>query len=99
VLLSSENFIHRVDALNHFLDGVYRATLARLVLDDREHSALKTISFCALPEQLRAFLRKLEGDLRREIAALEETAVFEGGKAERYVLGLSLAAAGDLPDQ
>jgi hypothetical protein len=47
VLLGSEKFVHRIDALNHFLDAMYRATMARLVLDEREEAMMKTISFSA----------------------------------------------------
>jgi hypothetical protein len=91
VLLSSEQFQHRIDALNHFLEGVDRAVIARLVFDEREEAMMKTISFSAAPEQLRAFLRRLEGELRREIAALEEAAAFSGETTQRYALAVSLA--------
>ena len=62
VLLGSENFVHCIDALNHFLDATYRATMARLVLDERDEALMKTISFSALSTELREFVRKLEGD-------------------------------------
>jgi hypothetical protein len=95
VLLSSDQFKHRIDALNHFLESVDRALIARLVFDERDEAMMKTISFSALPPELRAFLRRLEGDLRREIAALEENVTFEGGPGQRYTLAISLAT---LPD-
>lgn len=91
VTLASDKFVHRIDALNHFLDAIYRATMARLVHDERDEAMMKTISFSALSPELRAFIQKLEGDLRREIAALEEEATFEGRAGGRYVLSLSVA--------
>lgn len=91
VLLSSEQFQHRIDALNHFLEAVDQALLARLVFDDREEAMMKTISFSATSPRLRAFLRTLEGDLRREVATLEEDAAFEGQHGQRYALAISLA--------
>lgn len=91
VLLGSENFVHRIDALNHFLDATYRATIARLVLDERDEAMMKTISFSALPVELREFVRKLEGELRLGISELEEQAAFEGNEGARYVLSISLA--------
>jgi hypothetical protein len=90
-VLSSDQFHHRVDALNHFLDGMYRAVLHRLVFDEREGSMIKAISFSALPSTLQAFLTRFEGDLRRDIAALEEEAQFSGQAESRYTLGVTLA--------
>ncbi len=92
VLLSSDKFSQRIDALNHFLDGAYRAAIARLVFDERDEAMIKTISFSALPEALRAFIRELEGGLRRDIAVLEENAAFEATGERRYTLGLTLAS-------
>jgi len=91
VLLSSAHFEHRIDALNHFLESVDQAILARLVFDDREEAMMKTISFSASPDNVRAFLRTLEGNLRRDIAELEEDATFAGQGARRYSLALSMA--------
>jgi hypothetical protein len=45
----------------------------------------------ARPERFRELLRSLEANLRREIAALEEDAQFEG-EGRRYVLGIFAAA-------
>lgn len=90
-VLASDQFHHRVDALNHFLDGMYRAVLHRLVFDEREGSMVKAISFSAMPEALQAFITRFEGDLRREIAALEEDAAFQGHAETRYTLGVTLA--------
>ena len=41
--------------------------------------------------EFQKFVRKLEGELRTEIAALEEQVEFEGGDSARYTLGLVLA--------
>jgi hypothetical protein len=95
VLLSSDQFQHRIDALNHFLESVGRAVISRLVFDEREEAMMKTISFSASPARLRTFVRTLEGDLRREIAAMEEDAAFEGSTAQRYALAISLAPLRD----
>jgi hypothetical protein len=97
VLLRSENFPQRIDALNHFLDGAYRAAIARLVLDEREQAMIKTISFSAVPKELTAFVRRFEGELRREIAALEETAQFSTEQDLRFTFGLTLAPLLDEP--
>lgn len=91
VVLSSEQFHHRIDALNHYLDGVFRAVLHRLVMDDRETSMIKTITFSALPDRVAAYLRRLEGDLRRDIAELEEDARFAGASDRRHVFTLAVA--------
>lgn len=90
-VLSSDQFHHRVDALNHFLDGMYRAVLHRLVFDEREGTMIKAISFSATPSSLQQFLTRFEGDLRREIAALEEEAQFSGQVESRYTLGVTVA--------
>lgn len=90
-VLSSDRFHHRVDALNHFLDGMYRSVLHRLVFDDHEGAMVKAISFTALPDSLKAFVARFEGDLRRSIAGLEEEAQFEGKTDARYTVGVTLA--------
>jgi hypothetical protein len=90
LVLSSDKFHHRIDALNHFLGGVTRAVAQRLLFEDREHAMIKTISFVAHPDRFQEFLRTLEANLRRDIAALEEDAQFEG-TGKRYVLGLFAA--------
>jgi hypothetical protein len=79
-----------VDALNHFLGGVTRAVAQRLIFEERDFAMIKTISFVARPDRFQEFLRNLEANLRREIAALEEDAQFEGEGA-RYVLGVFAA--------
>ena len=90
-ILSSDQFHHRVDALNHFLDGMYRSVLHRLVFDDREEAMVKAISFTALPSSLKAFMTQFEGDLRTRIANLEEEAEFQGQTESRYTMGITLA--------
>lgn len=97
-VLSSEKFHHRVDALNHFLDGMYRGVVQRLVLDQHEGAMVKAISFTALPEGVRGFVERFEGELRRGIAALEEEAGFAGKADARYTLGITLARADDAPE-
>ena len=44
-------------------------------------------------DNIRTEVRKyiLEGDLRREVATLEESAAFGGRSAERYSLSITLA--------
>lgn len=96
LVLSSDKFHYRVDALNHFLGGLTRAVAQRLIFEEREEAMVKTISFVARPEKLRELLRSIEADLRREVAALEEDAQFEG-EGRRYVLGMF--AAVDAPEQ
>lgn len=91
LVLSSDKFHHRIDALNHFLGGVTRAVAQRLIFEEREEAMVKTISFVARPERFRELLKSLEANLRREIAALEEDAQFEG-EGRRYVLGMFAAA-------
>lgn len=98
VVLRTDGFHHRIDAINHFLDAAFRAVLHRLVFDDRHTANLKTISFSALADDLRAFLERLEGDLRRELAELDETATFAGRADERYTLALGLAPMTERPD-
>lgn len=89
-VLSSDQFHHRVDALNHFLDGMYRAVLHRLVFDDREGSMVKAISFTALPSSLQTFMARFEGELRKGISDLEEEAEYAGKTDARYTLGVAL---------
>jgi len=91
VVLSSEQFHHRIDALNHYLDGVFRAVLHRLVLNERETSMIKSITFSAVPARLAEFLRRFEGELRREVAELEEDARFAGASDRRHVLTIATA--------
>ena len=95
VVLRSDEFHHRIDSLNHLLDGTYRAVLHRLVFDDRETAMMKTLSFSALPEELTAFVKRLEGDLRREVAALDESATFQGQAEKRFTMALTLAPVGE----
>jgi hypothetical protein len=90
LVLSSDKFHHRIDALNHFLDGVTRAVAQRLIFEERERAMVKTISFVARPAKLEELLRSLEANLRRDIAILEEDAQFEG-EGHRYVLGVFAA--------
>jgi hypothetical protein len=90
LVLSSEKFHHRIDALNHFLDGVTRAIAQRMIFEERDQAMVKTISFVARPDQFEELLRSLEANLRRDIARLEEDAQFEG-EGKRYVLGVFAA--------
>jgi hypothetical protein len=90
LVLSSDKFHHRVDALNHFLGGVTRAIAQRLIFEEREQAMVKTISFVARPARFEELLRSLEANLRRDIAVLEEDAQFEG-EGHRYVLGVFAA--------
>ncbi len=90
VLLASDKFHHRIDALNHFLSAMYRALTHRLVHDNRETAMLKTITFSAPREHLIEFTQQLEAEIRLKIAALEEQGEFLG-ETERYSLGLLLA--------
>jgi ParB-like chromosome segregation protein Spo0J len=95
VVLASDQFHRRVDALNHLLDGVFQALMRRLVFDDTQNTMLKMISFSANPEALAAFVTRFEGELRREIATLEEQATREGGPTQRFMLGVTLAPLQD----
>jgi hypothetical protein len=90
LVLSSEKFHHRIDALNHFLSGVTLAVAQRLIFEERDQAMVKTISFVARPAELEEFLRRLEANLRREVAILEEQAQFEG-EGQRFILGLFAA--------
>jgi DNA-binding transcriptional ArsR family regulator len=93
-VLASEQFHHRIDTLNHYLDAGTRAVVQRLVHDDRKTAMIKTISFTADPDELRAFLDRLEGELRREIGVLEESASFRGID-QRFTFALTLARVED----
>lgn len=97
VVLRSDKFHHRIDALNHFLEGALRAVLHRLVYDDRQTSMVKTLSFAARADRLMAFIARLEGDLRRDIAAIDEQATFDGHGDEQFTLGIILTPATDQP--
>lgn len=90
VVLSSDRFHHRIDALNHHLATMYRSVVERLVSDNAETAMIKTVSFTARPSELSAFMKKLEGQIRQEVASLEEAAEFEGGET-RFSLGLCVA--------
>jgi hypothetical protein len=94
-ILASDQFHRRIDALNHFLDGLYQAVMHRLVHDEKKTAMIKTITFSADPDQLEAFIARLEGELRREVATLEEAVMFEGAAEHRYTLGLTLAPASE----
>jgi hypothetical protein len=93
VVMASDAFHHRIDALNHHLDAVYQATAQRLVFDERTATMIKTITFSAAPQELDAYLKKLEGDLRRDLAAMEESVSFSGKPSQRFTVGISASAA------
>ncbi|WP_437656803.1 hypothetical protein [Sorangium sp. So ce1182] len=93
VVMTSDGFNQRIDALNHHLDGLYRAAVQRLIHDERRAVMIKTITISACPDELDAYLKKLEGELRRELAALEESATFAGQSGQRFTLGLAVSAA------
>lgn len=97
VVLRDEQFHHRIDSLNHFLDAAYRAVQQRLVRDDRKRGLMKTLSFSATEDDLRAWVERLEGDLRRDLAAIDEAAEFAGRAGERYTVCFGLAPKGDEP--
>ncbi len=88
VVLSSEKFHHRIDALNHHLQTMYRSLMERLVADNSQTAMIKTISFTAQPQALAALLKRLEGTLRQEIAQLEEQAAFDGDES-RFAIGIT----------
>jgi hypothetical protein len=69
---------------------VTRAVAQRLIFEEREQAMIKTISFVARPDRFQELLKSLEANLRREIAALEEDAQFEG-EGRRFVLGVFAA--------
>jgi hypothetical protein len=89
-VLRTDVFHRRIDALNHCLEATYGAIVHRLLLDDTETAAVKTITFVANAEALRKFMKRLEGELRTEIASLEERATFENDSETRFSLGLTL---------
>ena len=93
VVMTSEGFAQRIDALNHHLDGLYRATVQRLVHDERQTTMIKTITFSAVPAELHEYLKEVEGELRRRLADLEESAAFVGASGQRFTLGIAVAAA------
>lgn len=93
VLLTSDRFQQRIDALNHFLDGTYQAIVQRLVFDVRYDAMIKTISFSALPERVHEWRQKLEADLRNAIDALETEAAQNPDRLRRYVFGSALSPA------
>ena len=91
VVLRGDGFQNRIDSLNHFFDGAYRSAMQRLVNDDGYTSMMKSLSFSAIPSMLRPFLDKLEGDLRRELAVIDEAATFQGRADDRYTMIFGLA--------
>ncbi len=97
VVMRNEQFKGRIDSLNHFLDGAYRAIMHRLVRDDRERALTKTISFSASAADLKAWIERLEGELRRDLAQIDEAAEFAGLADQRFTLTLGLAPRGDEP--
>lgn len=99
VVLRSDGFQHRIDSLNHFLDGIYRAAMQRLVRDDHQTAMMKTISFSARKDDLTEFLGRLEGDLRRDLAEVDEKACFEGHADERYTLTFGMAPVQQEPHE
>jgi hypothetical protein len=97
VVLRDEQFHRRIDSLNHFLDAAYRAVQRRLVKDDRKRGLMKTISFSATEADLRAWIERLEGDLRRDLAVIDEAAEFAGKADQRYIVCFGLAPKDDEP--
>jgi hypothetical protein len=95
--MREEQFHKRIDSLNHFLDAVYRAIQRRLVRDDRARGMMKTISFSATEADLRTWVERLEGDLRRDLATIDEAAEFAGQADQRYTLCFGLAPKEDEP--
>jgi hypothetical protein len=98
VTLQTEGFKHRIDAINHFLEGGYRAVLHRVIFNDEQLATLKTISFSAIAEELKDVWGTLEGALRKDLAQLDENACFSGRSEERYTIAIALAPAGDEED-
>jgi len=93
VQLTSSAFHQRIDALNHFLDGVTRAVVQRLVFDETKNAMIKTISFDAHPKAFQRFRNEFEEKLRQDVAELEQTADRAG--AVRYVLGVNAGTRDD----
>lgn len=91
VVLRDERFSSRIDSLNHFLDAAYRAVQQRVVRDDRIGGLMKTISFSARAADLRAWIERLEGDLRRDLSAIDEAAEFAGASDQRHIVCIGLA--------
>jgi hypothetical protein len=97
VVMREEQFHRRIDSLNHFLDAAYRAVQHRLVRDDRARAMMKTISFSATEADLRAWVERLEGDLRRDLATIDEAAEFAGQADHRFTLCFGLAPKDEEP--
>ncbi len=95
VVMRSDEFHHRIDSLNHFLDGTYRAVLHRLLFDNQATAMMKTISFSALPDDLIRLLRRIEAELRVELGAIDERATFAGQADSRFTLVLASAPVAD----
>lgn len=95
VLLASDQFHKRIDALNHFLEGAYLAIVHRLVFDRRHDAMIKTISFSALPDRVHEFLTRLEAELRREVSLLEQDTKRTVTGERRYMLGLAVSPAAE----
>lgn len=90
VLFRSETFSHRIDALNHFLGGVSSAVMERLVFDNKTTAMIKTLTFAAKADELSECIARLEGNLRRELAQLEESANFSGASNQQFTMTLTL---------
>ena len=97
VVLRDEQFHRRIDSLNHFLDAAYRAIQQRLIRNDTRRGLMKTISFAATEADLIAWVERLEGQLRRDLAAIDEAAEFAGHADDRYTVCLGLAPKGEEP--
>jgi hypothetical protein len=97
VVMRDEQFHRRIDSLNNFLDAAYRAVQQRLVRDDRRRGLMKTISFSATAADLQAWIERLEGELRRDLAAIDEAAEFAGHADDRFTVCFGLAPKGDEP--
>ncbi|MEO1269860.1 MAG: hypothetical protein AAFX99_17375 [Myxococcota bacterium] len=97
VIFSTEAFYHRIDSLNHFMDGAYRAVLHRMVYDDHQTAMTKAISFSSVPSELIAYVAHLEGELRRELATLDESATFQGQAERRFTLMFAMAPVTEEP--
>jgi hypothetical protein len=95
VVMRTDEFHHRIDSLNHFLDGTYRAVLHRLLFDNQTTAMMKTISFSALPDDLVRLLRRIEAELRVELGAMDERATFAGQADSRFTLVLASAPVAD----